>query len=73
MEKNIISQVNDLSFKDIEEMPQGREKAIAEACAGLVVDGAHHKQYALEKVLEALGVDMDYLREHFYWDEGIPG
>lgn len=52
-------------------------KAIELATEGLYIDGAHHKQWYLERVLEALSVDLDTLRsEHhkvdgYAWDKGI--
>lgn len=57
-------------------LPNGIEKAKEYAVAGLVTDGAHHKQWCLERVLEALGFDLAQLRanlkaEDYEWDEGI--
>lgn len=53
----------DISYADMEAMPPGPEKAIQYAVSGLLVDGAHHKQWCLERVLEALGVDLAELRD----------
>lgn len=44
---------------------------------GLLTDGTHHKQYALERVLEAIGVNMKVLKselrkEGYEWEWGIP-
>jgi len=40
---------------------------------GLITDGAHHKQWYLEQVLQSL-VEPEYYetcRKEFEWDEGI--
>ena len=47
------------------------EKATAIAVDGLITDGGHHKQWYLEQILIALGVNMDELRDTLDWDEGI--
>ena len=54
-----------------------KDEAIQIAIHGLLTDGSHHKQWALEEVLKALGMDLDELRsklkeQDYYWDEGIP-
>lgn len=46
------------------------------AIDGLLTDGAHHKQWFLEKILVGLGVDLDELRDEladndYSWDPGI--
>ena len=53
------------------------EKAQELAVDGLFTDGEHYKQWYLERVLEALGVDLHAMRleQHeekwLVWDEGI--
>ena len=53
------------------------EKAQELAVDGLFTDDGHHKQWYLERVLEALGVDLQAMRleQHeekwLVWDEGI--
>lgn len=43
---------------------------------GLIVDGAHHKQWYLERILEVLGFDVDNIRqtleaEGYFAERGI--
>jgi hypothetical protein len=48
--------------------------AIVEALlCGLTTDGAHHKQWALEKAFRALCEDayVDKAKAEFGWEEGI--
>jgi len=33
------------------------------ALDGLLTDGGHHKQWYLERILETLGIDLDWLVE----------
>lgn len=42
---------------------------------GLVTDGAHHKQYALEKILRIICEDawVDKVKDEFKWEDGFPG
>jgi hypothetical protein len=52
------------------------ELARSHALAGLLVDGAHHKQWYLEQILLALGTNLDELRiqldaENYRWHEGV--
>ena len=42
----------------------------------LVTDGAHHKQWLVERALEALGIDLSNLKinvkgRDYDWEEGI--
>ena len=39
--------------------------------SGLQIDGEHHKQWYLEQILKHLGHDVEEMREHPTWDEGI--
>ena len=41
---------------------------------GLITDGAHHKQYYLERVFRSLfkGEYVDQEKEKFQWEDGIP-
>ena len=46
------------------------------AISGLVTDGAHHKQWYLERILEALNVDLGELRKQLEgkdhdWEPGV--
>lgn len=66
-----------LGYMEIDAMEPGPEKAAQYAICGLLTDGAHHKQWCLEEVLTALGVDMDDLRQRLIheeqcdWEPGI--
>lgn len=64
------------SYEEIESMPNGKQKAIEYVINGLLVDGGHHKQWILEKVLKALDVDLIELRKElqaddYDWEDGI--
>lgn len=75
----------DVGYEEMETMsvfagdPLSVEKAVNHAIGGLLTDGGHHKQWALEKVLESLGIDLDELRSvlsegedgGYDWEEGI--
>ena len=40
---------------------------------GLLIDGSHHKQYALERVLKMLvPEEFDECKESWEWESGIP-
>lgn len=44
----------------------------SELIDGLTIDGAHHKQYALEQVLKMLAPDeFDDTKSSCGWDDGI--
>lgn len=46
--------------------------ALIELCVdGLITDGAHHKQWYLEQILEGLGVNIDDLRDDIGWEKGM--
>jgi len=48
------------------------QRAIMYAKDGLVTDGANHKQWYLERILEELGVDLAVLVcDGLEWDEGV--
>lgn len=52
------------------------QKIEAWAIAGLLADGGHHKQYCLEQILIALGVDLEgfrtkLLKDDYDWEPGI--
>ncbi len=61
--------------------PANVAKAVNYAIHGLLTDGGHHKQWALERVLESLGIDFKELRiilrtgvdenEWYEWEDGI--
>lgn len=71
-----------VGYQEMEEMPDGLEKAICYGVSGLLTDGAHHKQWIIEEMLKALGVDLDVLRDElrtpdkngntYSWNKGIP-
>lgn len=71
-----------VGYQEMEEMPDGLEKAICYGVSGLLTDGAHHKQWIIEEMLKALGVNLDILREelnepdengdYYDWEEGCP-
>ena len=67
----------DLSLEQVCNLPQGTEKAIQLAVYGLMEDEGHHKQWYLEQVLIALGVELDEIRAEFdaneygEWEAGI--
>lgn len=57
-------------------MPNGKNKAVQLAIHGLLTDGGHHKQWYLERILEALNVNLtqlriDLVKDGYDWDEGI--
>jgi len=51
--------------------------AIALTVAGLTTDGAHHKQWYLEQILEKLGANVVLIRKELHrkngysWDDGV--
>lgn len=71
----------DVGYQEMDAMPVfagdplSVAKAVNHAISGLLTDGGHHKQWALEQVLESLGINIqelgDVLRENDYeWEEG---
>jgi len=64
-------------WEEIEGMPLGPNRAAAMAVEGLLTDGAHHKQWALEQVLKALGFDLIRIKgliaedQDGIWEKGI--
>lgn len=65
----------DVSLKEIEEMVSSPQKAIQLAVGGLLNDDRQHKQWYLERILEALGEDLNAIRQEllpdYDWDEGV--
>jgi hypothetical protein len=66
-----------MGYDEMEKMENGREKAKEYAISGLLTDGGHHKQWCLERVLEALGYDLEQIRaelqkDDYDWEPGIP-
>lgn len=51
-----------------------RDEAVVELLMGLNTDGAHHKQYYLERAFRALCEDgyVDEAKEKFGWLDGTP-
>lgn len=47
--------------------------ALAIATDALYVDGGHHKQYALEQIIELLGGNLDTIDAGCPYEKGIPG
>lgn len=52
------------------------EKVTDLALDGLFTDGGHHKQWYLERILETLGIDLEWLAEAVKsvdgeWEPGI--
>lgn len=65
-----------MKLPDVLEMPKGEDKAVQLAIFGLLTDGGHHKQWYLERVLEALDVNLtklreDLLRQDYNWKDGV--
>ena len=52
-----------IDANELETMPNSTIKAAHYAVIGLLTDGAHHKQWALEQVLESLGIDLNDLQD----------
>jgi hypothetical protein len=50
------------------------DDVVRELLMGLTTDGGHHKQYYLDKALNALVTDDYYAQafSEFGWDKGIP-
>ena len=50
------------------------DAVVAELIVGLTTDGAHHKQYSLEKSLRILVKDewVEEAKKEFGWETGIP-
>jgi hypothetical protein len=72
---DILTKLN-YGYDQIDAMPIGPEKAALHAVNGLMIDGGHHKQWSLARVLEALGVDLSQLRDSltamgYDFDDGI--
>ena len=61
--------VETLSLGKIMDLEPGNRKAIALAEHGLFYDGGHYKQWFLEQVLLALGIDVDALDAKWIQDE----
>lgn len=63
-------------YAEIATLPPGTQKALEYAVCGLLTEDAHHKQWCLERVLEALGADLEKFRAHlqaqgYDWEDGI--
>ena len=44
---------------------------------GLMIEGAHHKQWCLEEILRIMGIDLEHARRYFNeygydWESGVP-
>lgn len=60
-------------IEDILKMPNGEEKAKQLAISGLLFDGGHHKQWFLERIIEALGYSLDDVRRESDKENGYGG
>lgn len=56
-----------------EEFERRVKAALVLALEGLTTDGAHHKQYYLERIVETLGVSIEKFTEQngVEWERGI--
>lgn len=54
-------------------MKDTRDAVVKELLLGLTTDGAHHKQYHLERAFRALCTDeyVDTAKHEFQWEDGI--
>ena len=65
--------------KDTDKLKEAEQKHRNEIASvlinGLTTDGAHHKQYALDRALMRIFDDAFYedAKKEFKWEEGIPG
>jgi hypothetical protein len=72
MPKPAVQTANSLGA--VEDKVQSMEELIVE---GLLVDGVHHKQWYIERIAEAVGMDLYRLRAKqeavcgYSWDPGI--
>jgi len=57
-----------------EEYSKELDKALVILIEGLMVNGAHYKQYAMEQALAFICGDdwLEKAREEFQWEEGMP-
>jgi len=65
-----------MKLTEILEMPNGVEKAREFAISGLLTDGGWHRQWYLERILEALDVDLKELQitlaiGDYVWEKGV--
>ena len=65
-----VRELLDLELDELEKQPPSTEKALALAIDSLYFDGAEHKQWFLEQIIEALGGprNVGYLT---CWGEGV--
>jgi len=67
--ENKMYEFTNVGYAEMQKMPEGKEKAICYGVSGLLTDGGHHKQWAIEEMLKALGVDLNILRKELREDE----
>lgn len=61
-----------MSLGEMEKQPPSYELALAWAIDGLYCDGGCHKQWFLERIIEALGDDLAcVVVSHGDWEDGI--
>jgi len=62
------------SYDDFGDFEKALDETAALLIEGLMTDGAHHKQAAMEGALRAFCGDkfVDGAKEEFQWEEGIP-
>lgn len=61
---------NEMNITLLLEQPAGTEKAKELMIRALINTEAHHKQWYIERALEALGVDLEELRKEAGEDDG---
>lgn len=67
-----ITELMNLGIDELLGQPPSVSKALAIAMSGLYFDGGHHKQWFLEKVIEALDSDLAMVLNEFgEWPGGI--
>lgn len=62
--------------KELADLEKKMGVATELAVDGLLTDGGHHKQWYLEEIIKALGMDLDTIREDlrdndYDWEDGI--
>ena len=67
-----LEELTNLSLTELLSQPPSISKALVVAMSGLYFDGGHHKQWFLEKVIEALDSDLAMVLNEFGdWKDGI--
>ncbi len=66
-----IKEFLDMEVGELVKQPLSTEKVLALAICGLHFDGAHHKQWFLERIIDALGSDSAEAYEYGDWEDGV--